>query len=175
MRRYVPIQVQQEGAFRPRELVGYTRVECGDDIGEQRRLVSIAAVPAEIALLDGDRDDLMYVAAGRCLGSEGWDSYAACLRERLVFEDRWYTRTKLDGVARGRELGPAVLYTGLEPRSVDVTVLEGIAPEDALATAEGPGTAWIADGSCYDVTTESLSICLATAAESSDLRRRSGP
>jgi hypothetical protein len=164
VRRYVPIQVQQEGAFTPRELVGYTRVECGDDIGEQRRLVSIAAVPAEIALLDGDRDDLMYVAAGRCVDAEGWDAFAACLVERLTFGDRWYSRTELDEVDRGRELGPGVVYTGFESRPVDVAALVGIAPERALVSAGEPRVVWIADGSCYEGVPEDREACLRNGA-----------
>jgi hypothetical protein len=161
-RTYVGTEIQDEDAVMAGDVVGFGLTPpCGDDVGEveaggQRQLRSIQGVAPEVALLDGDRDDLVYVAAGRCAGTEGGPALGFCLRERLSFDDRWHSRSAVDA-DEAEVAGTGVLYTTAGSREVEIVALDGIALERAVSAEEG---VWLADGSCYEETDESLTLCL---------------
>jgi Family of unknown function (DUF6281) len=162
-RTYVGTDIQEEDAFTAQDVVGFGLTPpCGDDVGEveavgQRELVSIEGVAPELALLDGDRDDLVYVATGRCSDAEGWEAFAACLRERLSFRDRWYARAAVEATPAEEAAGQGVLFAPGGDSAVEVAALEGIAPERAVSAA---GATWVADGVCYEDAPANLGSCL---------------
>jgi hypothetical protein len=165
-RRYIATEIHRTGALRSvGVVVGVGTVDpCSDEPGvppdndfwPPPRLVSVDGIDPEVALLDTQHEEIVYIAIGRCGNlASGWDGYVACLRERLVVRGRLYSRVRFseDLVHPPEQVGaaiPAIKESRDERRPTEVRAIRGVPIERAVSAAADRRDVWVADGYCYD-------------------------
>lgn len=101
------------------------------------------------------------------------DDIAACVRERVLFQNSWYSLTSVDAPVEGVPLGPGV-STPVATLGRSSSALEGIPAERAVAAADDPREVWVADGWRYERTPGEVLACLRSERRGSERRRRAG-
>ena len=122
----------------------------------------IAGVRPSVALAVRGQPDIVYLAAGRCIGFSDGAELDQCLHESLRFGGRSYTATRLQApIAAGGTIGRGELTRrdkGTEP--TDVRRLEGVGATAAVAVPGRPDRIYLADGVCRLAAIDRLRSCL---------------